>query len=161
MAFISIILGLFTLDICIKGAIEAQDGKDFPKRLGGEKGKIILHKNHNPGFSFGFLQEKKHLVQMVPLAVTSAFAGVFFWLLPKKGQNMEKLALSVTLGGALSNLYDRLVRGHVIDYFSIDVKKLKKVVFNLGDLFIFLGAGMMLLTESLHSLYNLKQNIKK
>jgi len=34
-----------------------------------------------------------------------------------------------------------------VDYFSIQYGKLKKVVFNLGDLFIFLGAGIILIVE--------------
>mgnify|MGYP004557310627 CR=1 FL=1 len=40
-------------------------------------------------------------------------------------------------------LYDRLKRGYVVDYFSIQCGKLKKVVFNLGDIFVFLGSGIL------------------
>ena len=79
--------------------------------------------------------------------MTSALAGILLWLLPKKGQLLEKTALTFAIGGALSNLYDRMVRGYVIDYFSIQWKKLKKVVFNLGDLFIFAGAALLLISE--------------
>ncbi|MFR5731015.1 MAG: signal peptidase II [Clostridium sp.] len=43
------------------------------------------------------------------------------------------------LGGAVSNLYDRMIRHYVVDYFSIQCGKLKKVVFNLGDIFAFLA----------------------
>ena len=42
---------------------------------------------------------------------------------------------------SLSDLY-RLKRGYVVDYFSIQWKKLKKVVFNLGDIFIFAGSAL-------------------
>ena len=56
---------------------------------------------------------------------------------------MEKLALTLTLAGGVSNLYDRMKRGYVVDYFSFQWKALKKVVFNLGDLFIFAGAFLM------------------
>ena len=54
------------------------------------------------------------------------------WLMQKKGHVLEKLAVSVTLAGALSNLHDRLVRGYVVDYFSVNWKGLKKIIFNLG-----------------------------
>ena len=77
----------------------------------------------------------------------SGVAGIFFWVYPKRGHLAEKLGTSLVLGGGLSNLYDRMKKGYVVDYFSIRVGKLKKVVFNLGDIFIFLGAGMMLLAE--------------
>ena len=55
----------------------------------------------------------------------------------KKGCLAQKIGLSMVLGGAISNLYDRLVKGYVVDYFSIEFKRLKKVIFNLGDIFVF------------------------
>lgn len=160
MVFICVMIGLFALDLGLKGYIETMDGSRFPKRLGSENGKIILYQNHNPGFSFGFLKEKKELVTGIVLAVASGFTGAFFCLLPQKGETSKKLALAVLLGGAWSNLYDRLTRGYVVDYFSFDFKRLKKVVFNLGDLCIFAGSAAMVLTETAVSLYNLGKNIK-
>ncbi|WP_349773203.1 signal peptidase II [Lacrimispora xylanisolvens] len=61
------------------------------------------------------------------------------------------MAFSIALGGAISNLYDRLVRHYVVDYFSIQYGRLKKVVFNLGDLFIFLGAGLIIIIETIRA----------
>lgn len=151
MVFIGIIVLLAVVDLCIKNVIEEQEDSSFPKPLDNTGGKIMLHKNHNSGFSFGFLQEKPELVQMVPLAVASFLGGMLAWLLSRKGNLTEKLALSLTLGGAVSNLYDRLVRQYVVDYFSIQCGKLKKVVFNLGDMFIFMGAGILLVSELIHS----------
>ena len=58
----------------------------------------------------------------------------------------------MTIGGALSNLYDRVFRGYVVDYFSVQWKGLKKVVFNLGDMFIFLGAMMIAGAQVVRSL---------
>ncbi|WP_349946304.1 signal peptidase II [Lacrimispora sp. BS-2] len=147
MVFIGIIALLAALDLLIKSAIEDQEEACFPKELEGSGGKIMLHKNHNAGFSFGYFKEHRSMVQMVPLAVASFIGGMLAGLLQRKGNILEKLALSVALGGAVSNLYDRLVRHYVVDYFSIQYGKLKKVVFNLGDLFIFLGAGIVLVVE--------------
>lgn len=151
MAFIGFIVLLAVLDLCVKNAIEEQEDSSFPKELKGTNGKIMLYKNHNPGFSFGVLKERPEYVKMVPLAVASFLGGMLAWLLPRKGSPLDKLALSLTLGGAISNLYDRLVRNYVVDYFSIQYGKLKKVVFNLGDFFIFLGAGLMLVLELIRS----------
>ena len=62
----------------------------------------------------------------------------------------RKLGLTMVLGGALSNTYDRVFRGYVVDYFSFNVKwkKLSSVIFNIADLFIFIGSLMMSLFES-------------
>ena len=59
---------------------------------------------------------------------------------------------SAILGGAISNLYDRLVKGYVVDYFSIEFKRLKKVIFNLGDIFVFLGSLVFLIGELLEDI---------
>ena len=76
--------------------------------------------------------------------MTSALAGALAALSGRREGLAEKLGLAVALGGAVSNTWDRMVRGYVVDYFSIRWKGLKKVVFNLGDFFIFLGALMIL-----------------
>lgn len=134
-------------DLACKAQIEAQDNETFPRELEGTKGKIWLYKNHNPGFSFGFLKEYPRAVWTVPLCVTSALAGMWVYVCSLRGQFMNKLALTFALAGAASNLYDRLKRGYVVDYFSVRWKFLKKVVFNLGDLFILKGACLLILSE--------------
>ena len=84
---------------------------------------------------------------MLPLSVICGLAGYLAALLPQKGKKVQKLGIAMILGGALSNLYDRLVRRYVVDYFSIQWKKLKDVVFNLGDIFVFAGSLILLLRE--------------
>ena len=59
------------------------------------------------GFLLVFLKEKPQLVTAVPLAVSSAVAGALSMLLVRKGCGIQKVGLSMVLGGALSNLYDR------------------------------------------------------
>lgn len=152
MIFIGVVLFILVLDLGIKESIEDSDGGDFPKELEGTDGKIMLHKNHNDGFALGVYRSHPQMVKMVPLMVTSAVAGIFFWMHTQKGNVLGKLSMAMVLGGAISNLYDRMTRGYVVDYFSIQWKKLKGVVFNLGDLFIFLGAAVLLVMEVIRSL---------
>ena len=151
-------------DLAVKKEIEARPDEEFPKTVKESGGLIRLYKNHNPGFSFGFMKEsgglirlyKNHnpgfsfgfmkeypkLVEMVPVCMLSAVAGAWAYVIGKKGRVLEKTALTLVLAGGASNLYDRLKRGYVVDYFSIQWKKLKKVVFNLGDIFIFAGSAL-------------------
>lgn len=148
------------VDLCIKEEIEARDSSEFPKDLAGTGGKIILHRSHNMGFPFQVLKSRPELVRTVPMVVISALGGVLGFLLPKKGYWAEKLALVLTLGGAFSNLYDRLTRGYVVDYFSINAGKLKKVVFNLGDICIFAGTAIMVLSQVASEGYRLVRELK-
>jgi signal peptidase II len=39
-----------------------------------------------------------------------------------------------------------------VDYFSIEFKRLKKVIFNLGDIFVFLGSLVFLIGELLEDI---------
>ena len=149
MIFLFLIAAVVLLDLGLKDSIDEMKDEQFPKTLEGSKGRILLYRNHNEGFPFGALKETPELVKMIPLAVVSAAAGILCWILPKKGQFLEKLGLSMVIGGGLSNLYDRLFRGYVVDYFSIQWKKLKGVVFNLGDMFVFAGSLILVLKELL------------
>lgn len=79
---------------------------------------------------------------MLPLAVISGLAGFLTAILPQKDKKYRSWALP-SFWGAISNLYDRVVRRYVVDYFSIQCGKLKGVVFNLGDIFVFLGSGIL------------------
>ena len=88
-------------------------------------------------------EQHAELVRMLPLAVISGLAGFLAAILPQKGKTVQKFGIAVILGGAVSNLYDRMIRHYVVDYFSIQCGKLKKVVFNLGDIFVFLGSGIL------------------
>jgi signal peptidase II len=98
------------------------------------------------------MKEYPQMVKGVPFMVVSAVAGAFGMLLLRKGSRVQKTGLAVVLGGALSNLYDRVKRGYVVDYFSVQKKGLDQVVFNLGDLFIFLGSVLFALGETADSL---------
>ncbi|HJA92944.1 MAG TPA: signal peptidase II, partial [Candidatus Eisenbergiella merdipullorum] len=53
-----------------------------------------------------------------------------------------KTGLSLLLGGAWSNTYDRLKRKYVVDYFSLNVKwkPLRQIIFNISDFCILIGA---------------------
>ncbi len=149
MQFLGLMAGLFGLDILLKGKIEAGDKEDFPRDMEGTSGKIRLYRNHNDGFCFGLLKNNQELVKTV-LVFTSAVTGVFFWLLTRKSRLIDKLGFSLVTAGALSNLFDRVKRGYVVDYFfSFQFGWLKKVVFNIGDICIFLGTFLLAVSRGL------------
>lgn len=147
MIYILLIGALAVGDLRLKQWIDEQAPEQFPRPWARSKGKIVLHRHHNPGFPFGFLQKYGAVVRMVPLAVVSALGGALAYLLPRKGRTLQKLGLAIVIGGALSNLYDRLVKHYVVDYFSFSFGPLKRVIFNLGDLCVFLGSAILMVWE--------------
>lgn len=57
---------------------------------------------------------------------------------------LQSLALSLILGGAIGNLYDRATLGHVIDFIDFYYKNYHWPVFNLADSAICVGAFLLL-----------------
>lgn len=147
MIYVWLIGALAAGDLWLKQWIDRQAPEQFPRAWAWSKGKIVLHRHHNPGFPFGFLQKYGAVVRIVPLAVVSALGCVLACLVPRKGRTLQKLGLAIVIGGALSNLYDRLVKHYVVDYFSFQFGPLKRVIFNLGDLCVFLGSGILMALE--------------
>ena len=138
-------------DLALKNRIDSQKDEDFPRELDGSKGMIMLYKNHNDGFSFGVLRGSR-LVELVPVCLTSGIAGIWAYLMSVRGRWMEKIALTFVLAGGASNLIDRLTKGYVVDYICVQWKALKKVVFNLADVFIMVGCGLMIAVNALDTL---------
>jgi signal peptidase II len=60
------------------------------------------------------------------------------------------VALSLILGGAVGNLWDRLARGRVIDFLLVYVKRYQWPVFNLADSAIVVGAALLALEILFH-----------
>jgi signal peptidase II len=59
------------------------------------------------------------------------------------------LSLGLILGGALGNLWDRLVLGYVVDFISVHYQGWYFPAFNIADSAITVGAGCMLLDSFL------------
>lgn len=153
MIYILIVITLVLIEMKIKNYIEKN------RQLGEEQeilnGRIILKKEYNEGMALNFLENQKEMVKTISFIVLGLILLPFLFLLPKKGNTILKLGLSFVIGGAISNVYDRMIRGYVIDYFKFNSTKLinlKKIIFNLADIFIFIGSLLILL----QSLFPLK-----
>lgn len=142
MIYIGIAAAIFTADFFIKRHME----KTLPET--GEKKKlwgfIRLRKHHNKGAFLNAGEKRRPLVAAMSVLLTAAVTVLFAVTLGTKGNELLKTGLSMLLGGAFSNTYDRLKRKYVVDYVSFGVKwkGLANVVFNLSDFGIILGALM-------------------
>lgn len=132
-----------------------KDYMEKSRKLGEQQeilnGKIIIRKEYNRGAMLSFMEEKKDIVKTVSGACLGLVMLLFLFTLPKKGNRLYKFGLSLMLGGAISNVFDRFSRGYVIDYFTINYKKLKSVIFNMADMAIFLGSIFIMLSSIFHS----------
>lgn len=147
MLYLGIISSVFILDFFIKKYFEEK--KELYKEEKILKGKLILRKYHNKGVMLNFLENKQPVVLMMSFLAILALAVYFGLTVVKKGSELLKLGLSFMLGGALSNFYDRVTRKYVVDYFSFNSKwnRIRKVIFNLSDISIFLGGVLIIIAS--------------
>jgi signal peptidase II len=68
---------------------------------------------------------------------------VWIWRAPR-GAKMLPLALALILGGALGNVIDRIVYGHVIDFIHAHWGAAYFPAFNVADSAITLGAALLI-----------------
>lgn len=144
MIYILIVLVVVIGEYSIKNYIETH--RELGERQEILKGNIIIRKHHNEGAFLNFMDEKKEMLKTISCVLLGLISLLFIILLPKKGKKVFKLGLAFALGGAISNVADRIQRGYVVDYFSFKCKKLKSIIFNLADMAIFLGSALMLLS---------------
>jgi signal peptidase II len=108
---------------------------------------------HNEGAAFSFLDGaggwQRWMFTGLALAVS---AVILVWLrrLPE-GKNLLAAGLSLVLGGALGNVIDRVLWGHVIDFIRVhyDPWSFDFPAFNVADSAITVGAILLILENLL------------
>lgn len=102
----------------------------------------------NRGAAFSFLSSASGWQRWAFTGLGIAAAFVICYLLKRHGnQRLFCTALSLIMGGALGNVIDRLVHGHVIDFLDFHVGNWHWPAFNLADSAIVIGAILLVLDE--------------
>lgn len=140
--FVSLIVGIFMGDNYLKERMERELLPGETQEICG--GRLLLRKYHNEGIMLGVGKGKGLVVTTLSLIITTLSALVFVLSLSRHGSNLLRTGLSLLLGGAFSNTYDRLKQQYVMDYVSFGVKwePLRRLVFNVSDFCIIVG-GML------------------
>ncbi|MEQ3693561.1 MAG: signal peptidase II [Alcanivorax sp.] len=102
---------------------------------------------YNKGAAFSFLADQPGWQRWFFTAVSigvSIMLIVWIKRLPR-GAVWLPIALALILGGAIGNLIDRVIYGHVVDFISVHWNNRYFPAFNIADSAITLGAIMMVL----------------
>lgn len=147
MIFIVVALAVFWGDFFLKKYVETHIGQGESREICG--GRLLLRKYHNYGAALDFLEKRPKLVRNFCGVLLLAVGIVWMLLLHRRDNPAVLLGLSLLMGGGANNLYDRCVRGYVVDYFSFCTpwKRLNRIVFNISDFCIFLGAVLAAFAE--------------
>lgn len=100
----------------------------------------------NSGAAFGLFADSPSEWKIAVLVMFSVVALVIVSALLWRNShslNITGLGLSLILGGALGNLWDRLVSGRVVDFLLFYVGQYQWPAFNVADSAIVVGAGLL------------------
>lgn len=116
---------------------------------------LVLAKNR--GGAWGLLQTTSENVRRPFFLLVSVAAIAFIMTLYRRLQPRQrslKWGLPLVLGGALGNVLDRIRYGHVIDFIDVHatIKGIERhwPTFNVADIAICLGVGLMALDMFVH-----------
>ena len=142
---VSLILALvvLVLDIVTKRWVESVllHGQQIPLT-----GFFNLVLTYNAGAAFSFLSDASGWQRWFFSAIAASASGLIIYLLRKHAADkLFCIALSLILGGALGNLWDRITLGHVVDFLDFHVSNYHWPAFNVADSAIFLGAMLLIL----------------
>lgn len=118
---------------------------------------FALVRAHNPGAAFSFLAGASGWQRWFFAGLGLAASAFIVWMIRSHPtQKLFCFAVSMIMGGALGNVIDRLLHGHVIDFLQVRFDFLAPVfrggyfpAFNLADSAITLGAICLILDEIL------------
>ena len=100
----------------------------------------------NEGIAFGlFSFNEEFFYNILTFLIGSVIIIIFIMI--KKSEGFKKYSLSMVLGGALGNFYDRIFFKAVPDFIDFHIGNFHWFIFNVSDIFITIGVILMIVLE--------------
>jgi signal peptidase II len=146
LIYILVAVGVFLADQVSKWAILSRLSSESLVQV--IPGLMNLVRTENRGIAFGMFSRLSSNVSFTLIVVFSTLAlGLVCYLLwtnaPSAGFSCAALAL--ILGGAAGNLFDRIVRGSVVDFIDFYFGSYHWYTFNIADCAIVIGASLLVI----------------
>ena len=90
------------------------------------------------------------------LIIILLLIGILFIWFIKSNAPIEKWGILIIISGAIGNLIDRILYGHVIDFIFLNYKNYYWPAFNFADMAISLGVIVILFTTFVGYKINIK-----
>lgn len=104
---------------------------------------FYLTYTNNKGAAFSILTGRRILLILVAFIVIGLL--IYYVRKNKIEGKVNKIALSLVIGGSIGNLIDRILRGAVIDFIDIKIFGYNFPIFNLADTFIVIGVFLLII----------------
>lgn len=94
----------------------------------------------NRGINFGLFGDGASVWMLILIALAICL-GVLYWVWRHPQPRLAYASAGLLIGGALANVFDRLIYGYVLDFLNMSCCGINNpFVFNVADIFIFAGA---------------------
>ena len=104
----------------------------------------------NEGIAFGlFSSNENNIYNILTLLIIFVIMIIFYMITQSRG--LQKYSLLMILGGALGNVFDRILYKSVPDFIDFHINEFHWFIFNVADIFITIGVICMILTELIAS----------
>jgi signal peptidase II len=136
--------GVFALDRLTKWIVETR--VSFTDTYKVIPGFFDIVRSENRGVAFGVFNDSPSELRTMLLVVLSLAAVVGVGFMLRKAQDMDTAslwALSLILGGAAGNLFDRILRGRVTDFLELYLGDYHWPTFNVADSAIVIASGLL------------------
>ena len=100
----------------------------------------------NTGMAFGLFESESSTYHFISALIVVVIGFLIIWLF-KSRILLEKSALSLVIGGALGNLFDRIKFNAVPDFIDLHYQDFHWFVFNVSDIVITIGIILLLLSD--------------
>ena len=133
---------VLVLDLATKAWVESafREGQELPVT-----GFFSLVLAYNTGAAFSFLAGHDGWQRWLFTGIAIVASVFLVWMLRRGGHRLMMCGLALILGGALGNLWDRVVAGRVTDFLLFHYAGWSWPAFNVADSAITVGAAMLIL----------------
>lgn len=142
-AWSAVALAVAALDQAVKALVQSELAPGEVVLVTGFFNLVLVF---NTGAAFSFLAGASGWQREFFVAITLVAAVVIVMLLRRHpGERLFSVGLTLILGGALGNLYDRLTLGKVVDFLDFHAFGWHWPAFNVADSAITVGAALLIL----------------
>ncbi|BFH12911.1 lipoprotein signal peptidase [Paenibacillus dendritiformis] len=109
---------------------------------------FLITSHRNTGAAFSILEDQRWFFVIVTIVVAIGIIWYMYKIRHQQGHILP-IGLSLILGGALGNFLDRLLTGEVVDFLQFNFGTYTFPIFNVADMGITIGVGLVLLDAML------------
>ena len=140
-----LLFSIFILDRISKIYVITLSGENFEAELY-ESTFLNIILIWNKGIAFGLLSfDQSYFYNLITIFITLIIFILIVLIF--KSENLKKYSYILVTGGALGNLFDRIIYNSVPDFIDIHYNELHWFIFNIADIFITIGIILIVLRD--------------